>query len=72
MRLVDQIDNRVGPLWVQTRGWFVKEQDRRIHGQGPGDGHTLTLAAAEGCQVLAIGNAELVQQLSSLFFSISV
>ena len=52
-------------LRVQGGGGLVKEEDLRVHGQGPGDGHPLLLAAGElpGPGVDVGGHAHLVQVL---------
>ena len=52
-------------LRVQGGGGLVKEEDLRVHGQGPGDGHPLLLAAGElpGLGVDVGGHAHLGQVL---------
>ena len=49
---------------VEGRGGFVKQHHRRAHGQCPGDGHTLLLAARQLMRVFAgvIEHADLFQQ----------
>ncbi len=41
------IEDLVDHLRVQGGGGFVKEHDLGLHGQGPGNGHPLLLAARE-------------------------
>ena len=52
-------------LRVQGGGGLVKEQRLGVHGQGPGDGHPLLLAAREhaGISVGLAGQSHLLQQL---------
>ena len=32
-----------GHLWIEGTGWLIKQHQRRMHSQGPGDRHTLLL-----------------------------
>ena len=46
-QLADDPQHLAGKLRVQGGGGLVEAQHVRLHAQGPGDGHTLLLAAGE-------------------------
>jgi hypothetical protein len=43
----DDVKDLCGHLWIERGGRFVEKEECGIRGQGSGDGHALTLTAAE-------------------------
>ena len=54
---------------VEVAGRLVGQHQRRVHGQGAGDGDALLLAAGQlvGEMLLAVGQADLVEQMAGAF-----
>ena len=63
----EQLDDLVAALGVEGAGGLVGQQQRRLVGQGPGDGQALALAAGErpGRRLGLVGQAEQVEQVAA-------
>ena len=70
--VLDQLQDVLGGLGVQSRGGLVAEQDFGVRGQGTGDGDALLLSAGElgRIGVRLVGQADDLQQLLGLLLGI--
>ena len=64
-----EVQDALDQFRVQGAGGLVEEHDFRFHGQGPGDGDALLLAAGEvaGAVVGAFGEADLGEAAAGAF-----
>ena len=65
-QVAHDVEHVAHQLGVEGRGGLVEEHELGVHGQGPGDGHPLLLAAGElvGVVVDLVGQAHPLEELA--------
>ena len=51
VNLFDQFQDRLRGIRIQCAGGLITEQHLRVCGNGPGNGHSLTLSAGKLCRI---------------------
>ena len=71
-QVADDSKDLAGQLGVQCGGGFVEAENIRVHGQCPGDGYPLLLAAGELVRVVVcpVSQPHLLQKLPAFRFNL--